>query len=550
MYVRFKTSFFYVKCVERSKGMKRIILAIFILLLPVISIFAGCDEASNNIEIRISDGYVQWASEDGDNWNNVISIDEIKNMLGQAYKGEKGETGAQGNAGINGREVEFRATDTYIQWHYVNDSNWNNLIAISDLQVIGQEIGDFANPQSLAFYPLDDGTYGVGKGYATQLSKIVIPSTYCGKPVTQIIDQAFAHCKIKEIELPETIVSIGNSAFYFCESLISIEIPNSVTSIGISAFFNCSNLISVTFAENSQLTNIGDSIFFQCSGLTSITIPSSVTSIDSLAFYCCYALAEVYNLSSLSITAGSSDFGCVGYYAKVIHTSASETNRIKIENNIAYYVYNNEKIALTCMDKTLISINISNDCTSINQYAFSNCRSLTSIEIPSSVTSIGYNAFRDCSGLTRVNYLGAIAEWAQISFNSNPLYYAKHLYINGEEVTQITANDLQGVTSIGDYAFYKCSSLTNITIPSSVTSIGNYALYGCSSLTSIEIPISVTSIGNYAFEACSSLTSATFQNPNGWEAGSTTLSSNDLSNTSTAATYLTTTYYNFVWTRS
>lgn len=76
-------------------------------------------------------------------------------------------------------------------------------------------------------------------------------------------------------------------------------------------------------------------------------------------------------------------------------------------------------------------------------------------------------------------------------------------------ITEITAEDLKGITSIRDYAFYDCSKLTSITIPDSVTSIGNYALYECSSLTSVTIPDSVTSIGNRAFFNCSSLTSVT-----------------------------------------
>ena len=70
-------------------------------------------------------------------------------------------------------------------------------------------------------------------------------------------------------------------------------------------------------------------------------------------------------------------------------------------------------------------------------------------------------------------------------------------------LTSITIPD--SVTSIGDSAFYRCSSLTSITIPSSVTSIGNFAFKDCSSLTSITIPSSVTSIGSYAFDGCSKL---------------------------------------------
>ena len=92
--------------------------------------------------------------------------------------------------------------------------------------------------------------------------------------------------------------------------------------------------------------------------------------------------------------------------------------------------------------------------------------------IPGGVTSIGNYAFTKCSGLTSIT---------------------------------ISA----GVTSIGEYAFYGCSGLTSITIPAGVTSIGNYAFYGCSGLTSITIPAGVKSIGNYAFNKCSGLTSVT-----------------------------------------
>ena len=80
------------------------------------------------------------------------------------------------------------------------------------------------------------------------------------------------------------------------------------------------------------------------------------------------------------------------------------------------------------------------------------------------------------------------------------------VYMNSD-VKKVVIED--GVTSIGELAFYKCSSLTNITIPDSVTCIEYAAFHGCSSLSSITIPNSVTSIGIYAFVVCSSLTSIT-----------------------------------------
>ena len=137
--------------------------------------------------------------------------------------------------------------------------------------------------------------------------------------------------------------------------------------------------------------------------------------------------------------------------------------------------------------------------TSIGGSAFSGCSALTSINIPSSVTSIVGSAFYGCSALT-----------ALIVDANNPNYSAEGcMLFNKEKTTLISAVGSQktydipsSVTSIGDWAFYDCSSLTSINIPNSVTSIGTFAFYGCSALTSITIPNSVTSIGSYAFQSC------------------------------------------------
>ena len=146
--------------------------------------------------------------------------------------------------------------------------------------------------------------------------------------------------------------------------------------------------------------------------------------------------------------------------------------------------------------------------TSIGSGALSDCTNLTSTEIPSSVTSIGSSAFSGCyfasynfknnSGLTDSKNWGATLYDEETSDG---------LLISSNQVVKCRANATSVVipsyvTSIGDRAFYGCTSLTSINIPSCVTSIGDRAFYGCTNLTSIHIPSSVTSIGTSAFSGC------------------------------------------------
>ena len=144
----------------------------------------------------------------------------------------------------------------------------------------------------------------------------------------------------------------------------------------------------------------------------------------------------------------------------------------------------------------LKKITLPNTITTIKRYAFRNCTGLTDIILSEGLTDIYQYAFKNA---------GAANSTLEIRSNIKFDYHTS--YFSDSNFTHLLIAD--GVTSIGDNAFYECTSLTSVTIPNSVTSIGGSAFYGCTGLTSVTIPNSVTSIGDRVFYGCTGLTSVT-----------------------------------------
>ncbi len=278
-------------------------------------------------------------------------------------------------------------------------------------------------------------------------------------------------------QIPNSVTSIGEGAFEDCDGLTSVTIGNGVTSIGEFAFWDCDGLTSVTIPNS--VTSIGVFAFLDCDGLTSVTIGNGVTSIGDHAFRHCYSLTE-------------------------INVDVSNKNYSSQDG----VLFNKNKTELLrCPEGKTGAYQIPNSVTSIGDWAFAWCDSLTSVTIGNGVTSIGEDAFWGCNGLTEIKVDASNKNYSSqdgVLFDKNKTVIIQYPIGN----TRASYNIPNSVTSIGDYAFAYCDSLTSVTIPDSVTSIGEYAFFACS-LESVTIPDSVTSIGDYAFGYCIGLTSVT-----------------------------------------
>ena len=262
---------------------------------------------------------------------------------------------------------------------------------------------------------------------------------------------SFRNQKLTLYVIPNSVTSIGDSAFYDSRSLSNIVIPNSVTSIGDSAFEGCNSLGSLVIPNS--VINIGKGAFKWCKSLAEVVIPNSVTNIGEFAFCGCSSLAEVVIPNSVT-NIGKGTFANCSYLADVV---------------------------------------IPDGVTSIGNNAFMSCSSLEYISLPKSVICLNGNPFLNWNGKLECLSPNFIYE-DNILFNKDK---SRIISFRNQKLTSYVIPD--SVTRIEDRAFSRCKSLVEVVIQNSVTSIGDRAFCGCKSLAKVVIPDSVTSIGDSAF---------------------------------------------------
>ena len=291
--------------------------------------------------------------------------------------------------------------------------------------------------------------------------KIPATITFAGKQytVTAIKSKGFERYYARELAIPNTVTTIGDSIFVRGTMVESLTIPSSVTKIGADAFLGA-RLKSLVVEEGNRFYDsrnncnalIDSRTNTLLKGSNKAFIPNGVRRIENYAFLWCDDIAEI-NMPNTVTDIGKGAFSSV----------------------------------------PIGNIVLPNGLKTIGDHAFSGC-SLCSLKIPASVTAIGKAAFAG-------NKISSI-----VVESGNKVYDSRN---NCNAIIETKTNTLTlgcsgttiptDVTVIGNYAFYRCQGMTSLNIPNSVTQIGNYAFDFCD-LKTITLPNSVRYIGDYPFE--------------------------------------------------
>ena len=304
---------------------------------------------------------------------------------------------------------------------------------------------------------------------------------------------------VGEYVIPDGVTEITNYSVYYCKSMSSLVIPDSVIRIGEGAFSDCSNLNSVTISDKVEY--IGEVAFNLCHSLTSVYCKATIPPVAEDLYWESWGAFDK-NASDRKIYVPAESYydyiSAEGWrdYAEYIVAYDFEKGEVveveKPEPGNPDEIENNQIWYTSYGGEVYINRPEAFNAAIVSNICYGDYGVITFDE---ELTTIGDSAFFYCTSLTSITIPDSVTEIGYAAF------------AGCTSLTSITIGD--SVTKIGDSAFEDCKSLTSFTIPDSVTDIGDDTFYSCTSLTSVTIGNSVTTIGRYAFHYCTSLTSVT-----------------------------------------
>lgn len=403
-------------------------------------------------------------------------------------------------------------------------------------------IGEDENPEKTAL--------GYFFGTETEYDNILVPQSLTTVNLTKgttIYNGTFKNCySLTQINLPDSIMYIGEEAFYSCANLAQFVMPKNTYTINNSAFANCTNLRSIGMSDN--IIKIKANAFANCVNLRSLTLPSVLEEVGAGAFENCYRLFEVTKLCSLADVGGATDS------AIKVYNSLDETPMERVyvngyviakDDNSVWHLIDHAQASTLSLpavtegykipakyfseDASLKEVSISASVVELGDFAFTNNSELTSVTFVGGNVELGSAVFSNCSSLSVFNMNNATSSnlprnTFENSISIKELYLPcgivsipSQMFMNYNNLTTVKIDAkfigseafyscynlktvvLTNVEAIGDEAFYYCSSLEGISFPTTLTEVGSSVFMYCSSLSNISIPSSVEELGNYVF---------------------------------------------------
>lgn len=294
----------------------------------------------------------------------------------------------------------------------------------------------------------------------------VIPEEIDGAPVTEIADSAFSECFLLEkLTVPDSVKIIGRQAFSACSVLKTIKLPTEIDKMGAGVFDGCPKLESVTIPKG--ITELPEATFYECTGLSSVVLPEGLEIIGSESFYGCSSVSEIAFPESLTSIGDYAFQGC----------------------------------------SSLKTVNFTENLVNLGGYIFQDCKSLTDISVPDSnemfMDKDGVLFTKD--GCTLVRYPEA-REQDSFVIPEGCTQLANGCFVDAVYLRNI---DLNNATVFGMDAFFRCTGLESIAVPEGTTDISAQMFAYCSSLKEVSLPSTLKTIGDYAFYTCAGLSEVT-----------------------------------------